>query len=148
MAAADVSPLDLLGTWTLTREIEDRWGGEARAVRGSATLTRVDEDHVRWGETGTMTWAGHAVPVSRTLDVVRRGEAWWVLFADGRDFHPWSVGEQVHHPCGRDDYRGLVEVSSDRSAWTVRWDCRGPEKNYTMRTRHTARQAPAAPSAT
>jgi hypothetical protein len=72
-----------------------------------------------------------------------------VLFGDGRAFHPWSVAEQVHHPCGRDDYRGLIEVDhtlGDLAAWTVRWDCRGPEKDYTMRTRHTARQAPAAPS--
>lgn len=132
-------PTDLLGTWTLQRQVDDRLGGEVRAVEGSATLALVADGHVRWSEEGTMRWSGGEVPVSRTLDVVRRDAGWVVLFADGREFHQWSVGAPVDHPCGADHYRGLVDMPGpDR--WRVTWVVRGPAKDYTMVTEHTDRR--------
>jgi hypothetical protein len=89
-----------------------------------------------------MTWAGHEVPVSRTLLVVREDTGWMVRFDDGRPFHPWSVGEPVDHPCGDDHYRGLVRCLGD-DVWTVEWDVVGPVKDYTMTTAH--RRAPVDP---
>ncbi|WP_127480190.1 DUF6314 family protein [Nocardioides pantholopis] len=136
---APLLPTDLLGTWTLEREVDDRLGGEVRRVTGSASLARLADDHVRWTEEGVMTWSGGSVEVGRTLDVVRRGdEGWWVLFSDGRDFHPWSVGSEVDHPCGADHYRGLV--TGDARAWTVTWRTTGPHKDYVMVTRHSDRR--------
>lgn len=128
------TPLGLLGTWALTRVVDDRLAGERRDVRGTATLTLETPDRVRWSEAGTMTWAGHSVPVSRTLYVERAGGAWAVHFEDGRLFHPWAVGDWVDHPCAPDHYRGLIEV--DVARWTVEWQARGPEKDYVMRTEH------------
>lgn len=132
------APTDLLGTWALDRDVDDRLARETRHVAGSATLTLVAPDHVRWEEAGTMRWAGHEVPVERRLDV-RRGPdgTWTVHFSDGRVFHPWAVGEQVDHPCGRDHYRGRVDVADDLRSWTVTWHSTGPEKDYVLRTRHT-----------
>jgi len=135
-----VTPTDLLGTWTLTRTVDDRLGGEVRHVEGSATLALVDDGHVRWTEEGTMRWSGGEVPVARSLDVLRRADDdWMVHFSDGREFHPWSVGSRVDHPCGADHYQGLVEAIGP-DAWTVTWVVRGPAKDYTRVTVHTDRR--------
>lgn len=135
-----MQPTDLLGTWTLTRVVDDHRAGERRDVVGTAELIEVAPGLVRWTETGTMTWPGHAVPVSRTLSVVREDAGWVVRFEDGRPFHPWAVGRQVDHPCAPDHYRGLVEVTDDLITWTVTWDALGPEKDYRMVTVHTDRR--------
>lgn len=136
--SAGIAPTDLLGTWALRREVDDRLNGETRQVEGTATLALVADDHVRWSEEGTMRWVGHEVPVSRTLDVRRGADGGWVVhFSDGRVFHPWTIGEQVDHPCGPDHYRGRVDVAADARSWTVTWHSVGPAKDYVLRTRHT-----------
>ena len=143
------TPLDLLGTWDLVREIEDRLAGERRDVRGSATLALEAPRRVRWSEEGTMTWGGRSVPVSRTLYAVLVDDSWRVEFSDGRPFHPWAVGERVTHPCAADTYVGLIEVagldgtlldSAGVERWTVEWRATGPEKDYVMRTVHSGRR--------
>ena len=142
----NVPPTDLLGTWALSRVVDDRLTGERREVVGVATLALEAPDRVRWHEEGTMTWPGHDVPVSRTLYVAHDDSAstgWFVHFEDGRPFHPWTIGAPVDHPCGRDHYRGLLAAHGDPvSRWTVEWDVLGPAKNYRMTTTHTARRNP------
>lgn len=141
-----VTPLDLLGTWDLVREVDDRLAGERRDVRGTATLAPEAPDRVRWREEGTMRWGGRSVPVSRTLYVVLVDDHWWVQFADGRPFHPWAVGEQVHHPCAPDTYVGVISVlgvhldGDPVDRWSVEWRATGPEKDYVMRTVHSGRR--------
>jgi len=137
-----VQPTDLLGTWSLTRVVDDHRSGERRDVVGTAELVAVDVGRVRWTEAGTMSWPGHSVPVSRTLYVVREpDDRWWVLFEDARPFHPWAVGHQVEHPCAPDRYRGLVGATGEPVAtWTVTWDAVGPEKDYRMVTVHADRR--------
>lgn len=137
------TPVDLLGTWDLVREVDDRLAGERRDVRGSATLALEAPGRVRWSEEGTMRWGGRSVPVSRTLYVVLVDGEWWVEFSDGRRFHPWGVGERVTHPCAPDTYVGLVGVHLDGDAvdrWTVEWRATGPEKDYVMHTVHSGRR--------
>jgi hypothetical protein len=138
-----VDPTALLGTWALTRVVQDHRAGERRDVTGEATLVAESADRVRWSERGTMTWPGHEVPVERTLYVDREGDAWTVRFGDGRPFHPWALGVEVDHPCAPDHYRGRVEVTDGPDgveAWTVTWDASGPEKDYRMVTVHTDRR--------
>jgi hypothetical protein len=135
-----VQPTDLLGTWELTRVVYDHRAGDRREVVGTAELTEMSPGRVRWAEAGTMSWPGHAVPVSRTLYVDLEDDGWWVHFEDGRPFHPWSTGRQVEHPCAPDHYRGLIETAGDPvESWTVTWDASGPEKDYRMVTVHTDR---------
>lgn len=132
-------PPDLVGTWTLTRVVEDHLASERRDVVGTATLVLETPDRVRWSEAGTMTWGGRSVEVSRTLYVDRGDDdGWFVHFSDGRPFHPWSVGSQVEHPCGRDLYAGRISGGPER--WTVEWRASGPEKDYVMTTVHTDRR--------
>jgi hypothetical protein len=136
-----MEPAALLGTWTLTRVVDDHRTGERRDVTGSATLVAESDDRIRWSERGTMTWPGHEVPVERTLYVDRADGGWFVHFSDGRPFHPWVVGSSVDHPCAPDHYRGQVEVTgSPVAAWTVTWDAVGPEKDYRMVSVHTDRR--------
>jgi hypothetical protein len=137
-----MTPLDLLGTWDLVRVVDDHRNGERRDVRGTATLALEPDGRVRWDEEGTMSWDGHAVPVSRTLYVVPGPDgAWLVEFADGRVFHPWAVGERVVHPCAPDTYVGVVHLDGDPvERWTVEWRATGPEKDYVMHTVHSGRR--------
>lgn len=141
MTVTPVTPLGLLGTWDLTRVVDDHLTGERRDVRGTATLELESPDRVRWSETGTMTWDGHAVPVSRTLYVVRSGEDWFVEFEDGRPFHPWRIGDGVRHRCDPDLYAGIIRLDEDPvGRWTVEWRATGPEKDYVMTTVHSGRR--------
>lgn len=153
------TPLDLLGTWRLHRDVEDRRDRQRLRVTGSTTLERLDDGRVRWHDEGTLFRPGaEAAPVHRTLHAVPPGHpdepdggstggtgctrgtggtGWWVTFEDGRPFHPWLLGTDVEHPCGEDRYRGRVDVSDPRLAWRVVWDVRGPGKDYTMRTTYS-----------
>lgn len=126
-----LQPTDLLGEWELRRSVVDRLAGVEGTVTGSTTLSLTDPDKVRWDESGTMTLDGRTVPVSRTLSVRRSDDdVWTVHFADGRVFHPWVWGTSVAHACAPDDYTGVLDGDAER--WTVRWDARGPAKDYTL----------------
>ncbi|KQT94591.1 hypothetical protein ASG49_06990 [Marmoricola sp. Leaf446] len=135
-------PRRLLGGWVLERTIEDRRGDLGGVVTGRLELVEEAPDRLRWEERATWQRPGGEVAVRRTLRVVRRDAGWWVLFEDGRDFHPWRTGVQVVHDCRPDTYRGLVTGSPD--SWSVTWEVTGPAKDYLMRTR----LRPAAPEGT
>ncbi|OII32737.1 DUF6314 family protein [Curtobacterium sp. MMLR14_006] len=137
-------PTDLMGTWDLRRTVHDRLAGARGTVTGTTTLTLVGPDEVRWDESGVMVFAGRTTPVSRTLAVRRASEdaapgagpaapgpaGWTVHFADGRVFHDWVWGTSVAHACAPDDYTGAF--AGDRDRWTVRWEARGPAKDYRL----------------
>ncbi|MCJ1715920.1 DUF6314 family protein [Curtobacterium sp. VKM Ac-2922] len=126
-----VQPTDLVGTWTLHRTVEDRRADASGVVTGSTELRSTGPDEVVWTETGTMVLAGRATPVSRTLLVRRAPDGVWrVHFADGRVFHDWVWSAPVDHACAPDAYTG--ELSGDTERWTVRWQARGPAKDYRL----------------
>ncbi|VXC51112.1 DUF6314 family protein [Nocardioides sp. AX2bis] len=129
------TPLDLLGRWSLEREIEDRYAAARLRVTGTAVLEQVDGGRVRWHEEGLLERPGSApAAVHRTLLVVPDAAgSWQVTFDDGRPFHPWSPGLAVDHPCADDLYRGVVDIQ-DRGRWTVTWQVRGPAKDHTITT--------------
>ncbi len=133
------SPLDLVGCWTLERTIDDRHTGVPCLVHGTLELTEEPDGRMRWHESGTMVREGQHVPVVRTLFVAPRADGWMVTFEDGREFHPWRPAETVEHPCGRDLYRGFLDLETrrgpDRGSWSITWTVIGPAKDYTMVTR-------------
>lgn len=126
-------PAALCGTWSLERTIEDRRGDLGGRVDGVLELVEEQPGVLRWEEHGTWRRPAGDVEVRRGLRLVRRTTGWWVLFEDGRDFHPWSPGAEVVHDCRPDTYRGLVTGSA--RDWTVTWEVSGPAKDYRMRTR-------------
>lgn len=125
-------PSELLGTWRLTRVIDDHLLGEVSHLDGCLELTRGGADVVLWEEQATWHRAGGDLAVSRGLRVERAADGWWVRFQDGRDFHPWRPGEQVVHDCAPDTYRGTVTGTTE--AWTVVWEATGPRKDYRITT--------------
>lgn len=131
LPTAPLLPTDLLGKWVLRRTVDDRRAGVTGAVTGTTTLTPTGPDEVRWDEAGTMRLGERSTPVSRTL-LVRRGpdDRWTVHFADGRVFHDWVWGRRVEHACAPDDYTGLLTGDAER--WSVRWEARGPAKDYRL----------------
>jgi hypothetical protein len=139
-----MDPLRLVGTWDFHRAIHDHRDGVEYTARGAAGVTAQDDGRVRWVEHGTLSWAAGSTPVSRTLFLVREPAddegpvRWRVTFEDGRDFHPWIAGA-VEHPCGLDLYRGGIDVPDEQASWELRWRVTGPEKDYTMHTRYSAR---------
>lgn len=163
-----LDPRTLLGRWSFDRTIDDRAAGDRKSVDGTLTLTAAATDsaldtesadaseaRIRWFEEGILHLGDQDLPVTRTLFVEPRGDEWFVVFEDGHDFHPWTTGVQVEHPCGADMYRGRIDVagplgtgSEDTGSedtdperataprsWSVRWDVVGPAKDYTMTTR-------------
>ncbi|UQN30368.1 DUF6314 family protein [Brachybacterium kimchii] len=147
------SPRELVGSWLLRRRIEDRRARETLHVTGTTELSMREDGRIAWRESGELTrGAADAppIPVRRELLIERRdgiqdgeprtespGEEWMVLFADGRDFHPWAPGRAVVHPCGEDRYDGLVEIADERE-WRVTWEVNGPAKDMTIRSVLTA----------
>lgn len=125
-----LEPTDLLGAWELDRRVLDRRAGVDGTVTGESVLTATGPDQVRWDESGTMTFDGRTVPVSRTLFVRRTGGRWTVHFSDDRVFHPWVWGTPVAHACAPDDYTGVLDGDAER--WTVRWEAHGPAKDYVL----------------
>jgi hypothetical protein len=132
---SEPTPTDLLGEWTLMRRVADLRAHRFGAVRGTLRLQR-DGDHIEWAENGILLWEGARIPVSRGYRLRREHDGWWVLFADGRAFHPWRPGEWVVHPCRADRYRGLINID-DAGRWRVLWDVRGPGKAQRILTRLT-----------
>jgi len=129
-----VSALDppaLLGRWRLERTMLDRSTGQRGAATGTLSLTP-GGDGIAWAERGTLDWQGCTYAFTRDYRLVRDADGWWMRFADGRPFHPWTPGEWVTHPCGADRYRGLV--TSDGDTWTIQWDVRGPAKSQLIVT--------------
>ena len=122
------TPGELAGRWSLARRVADRRAGVAGTMTGEL-LVAPDGAGLRWEERGILRWAGHELPASRTY-LIRDG---WVLFADGRPFHPWLPGRPVTHPCRADVYTGLVRVDGDRIR--TLWDVRGPAKDQRLVTR-------------
>jgi hypothetical protein len=125
-------PTALLGTWSLTRVIEDHVLDEVSDLDGSLELTLLGPDLVQWEEQATWHRPTGDVAVRRRLRLESTDYAWWVRFEDGRDFHPWQPGQQVVHDCAPDTYRGTVTGTTQ--AWTVVWEATGPRKDYRMTT--------------
>lgn len=139
-AVRGAEPTDLLGDWALARRLNDRRARQHGTVRGVLRLRRAGED-VEWAENGTLSWQGSDIAVFRHY-LLRRGDGgWWVLFPDGRPFHPWRPGSWVEHPCAADTYRGLVTVDSSLR-WRTLWDVDGPEKSQRIVTRLARSPAP------
>ena len=125
-------PALLLGRWRMSRVVDDRREATHSTISGWLDLTPVATDRIRWEESGRWHRPEVDVEVRRALWLVRQARGWWVLFEDGRDFHPWLPGDHIVHDCRPDTYGGLVSGTPEH--WSVRWDVTGPEKDYSMTT--------------
>lgn len=129
-----LEPDALLGSWRLSRVIDDRLSGARSRIDGHLSLDLVSPGRIRWTELGRWRQPGWDIAVHRGLWLVQEPEpgSWEMRFEDGRRFHPWTPGEPVVHPCGPDTYRGVVRGTPQR--WSVEWEVCGPSKDYRMVT--------------
>ena len=125
-----------MGEWRLARRVVDRAGGVYGSVAGELVVTP-DGTGVRLAERGLLRWQGGEYPVSRVSRLQLLDGEWWMLFEDGRPFHPWRPGTPVVHPCGADTYDGLVVLDRGGTRLRTLWDVRGPAKNQRLYTRFT-----------
>ena len=123
-----MEPGGLIGEWRLQRRVADRRLSSYGWVDGFLTIEEYG-DGLAWREHGTLTIAGRSHAFTRAYRI----EDGWVLFDDGRPFHPWTPGQHVTHLCGEDTYRGLIDVTADRIR--TLWDVRGPAKDQRLLTR-------------
>jgi hypothetical protein len=138
----------LLGTWDLTREIEDHRAGTSGLFEGRATLllegcagaSRPGPQLARYEEAGELRFGARATRASRSLVYERLADASVMMhFANGRPFVDLNLrsGEwHSAHPCGPDLYEMVTTVCSE-SVIHERWRVSGPSKDYTALTKLT-----------
>ena len=119
---------DLLGRWTLSREIRQADGGRAR-FEGVAQWTLRDDGAADYVETGALILPEGRFTAERRY---RWAPDLRVFFDDGRFFHAVPPeGGDAGHWCDPDQY----DLTYDFAEWP-RWqvECRvaGPRKSYVM----------------
>ncbi|WP_375001465.1 DUF6314 family protein [Aeromicrobium sp. CTD01-1L150] len=128
-------PTVLVGTWRLERRIDDHLNDRRLDVTGELVIGMSDDALLTWEESGRLRGDdGHELPVWRRYLIQRRGDGWMVTFDDGRDFHPWSPGGEVVHPCAADTYRGHYDLAGLPDGWAFDWHVTGPAKDHRIRT--------------
>jgi hypothetical protein len=138
----------LLGSWDLTREIEDRRARTSGLFEGTATLlldasawsSRPSSQLARYEESGELRFGARTTRASRSLMYERLADASVMMhFADGRPFVDLNLhsGEwHSVHPCGDDLYEMVTTVCSERVIHE-RWRVTGPSKDYAALTKLT-----------
>ena len=128
-----VTPSDFLGTWAISREIDDFKAGATAQFTGKAVIA---EASCNWdySEEGQLSLAGgYKMQANRSYIWSPREGGFDVFFEDGRFFHhiPLLPKAEASHWCDPDQY----EVSYDFSLWPEwrsTWRVNGPRKNYVM----------------
>ncbi|MEO0937043.1 MAG: DUF6314 family protein [Pseudomonadota bacterium] len=121
---------DFTGPWQLARTIAHADGLTA-ALTGTATFTPEGRG-LAYAETGALSIAG--APPFEATQRYTWDERLGVHFADGRFFHTVPAqGGPASHWCDPDQYDGVYDFS-DWPRWTLRWQVRGPRKDYTSDT--------------
>lgn len=130
----------LLGTWSITRSLDDHYGGVKSSFVGHGVFAAPPTSghwsgarRARYEEYGELRFADYTGEARRNLDYVSE-EAATVLafFDDGRPFVDLDLRAgswQAHHLCGDDHYEMATHVVS----WDVveeRWRVRGPATCY------------------
>lgn len=126
----------LVGTWALSRTIEDYHRGATYAFRGSAEVRRRG-CHARYEEEGVLRVGERQGRARRALRLTATEEGVVVVcFPDGRPFFDLNLGSgvcSVLHPCRMDCYELAFQVASE-SLLVERWHVTGPSKHYAAET--------------
>ena len=115
----------------MTRVIRGATGGTGHFI--GAAQWRPDGDGALYVETGELVLPSGRFAATRRY---RWGRDLSVWFDDGRFFHkvPADGGDAAHW-CDPDQYDVHYDFA-DWPNWQVRWQVRGPRKDYTMVSRY------------
>jgi hypothetical protein len=130
----------LLGTWSVSRSIEDHRSSTSGSFDGTASFTELPLEEVadvtrgaRYDEEGELRFAAFCGPTHRSLLYVQRGDARVeICFSDGRHYVDLDLRRgswQTEHPCSEDLYEITTELRS-RDQVEERWKVRGPTKDF------------------
>lgn len=130
----------LLGTWALTRSIEDLGSGARGLFVATAAVVATQRAEAagvvrraRYGESGVLRVGSYAGTASRRLDYARGGAgAVTVSFPGGAEFLELDLRSgrsRGVHCCGSDRYEIVTTVRSP-SVVEERWRVRGSSKRY------------------
>ena len=125
---------DFLGEWLISRQIDSSSPGQSGEFVGRAVFDP-SPFGFHYRETGQLTTdSGHEMRAERRYHWHRRGQGAEVRFADDRTFHVVDLTAQqptATHDCPPDWYEGAYDFRH-WPRWTVRWQVRGPRKDYRM----------------
>lgn len=134
----------LLGTWQVTRVIDDRRAGITGSFDGTTVVAGppgadllAPGARARYTETGTLRYGTHTGPARRSLDATRlAGGAVLLAFLNGVPYIELDLSSGVcerRHPCAQDTYDSTIVVRSP-DVLEERWLVRGPAKDYSAVT--------------
>jgi Family of unknown function (DUF6314) len=134
----------LVGSWVVTRSIQDYRSGLSGSFTGEATLAWVPGERrpdagtrASYREVGELRYGSYTGAASRSLEYARLGDAAAMLyFPDGRPFTDLDLRSgswRGSHLCGADRYEILTVALSDHVV-QERWCVRGPTKDYDVAT--------------
>ena len=125
---------DFIGTWALTRRIDDRRAGAAGSFTGRAVF-RPEGADLAYREEGILRLGpGPGFAASRAYRWRAAGDGLAILFEDGRFFHAVALDApraEAGHDCGADRYEVAYDFR-DWPDWRAVWDVWGPRKDYRM----------------
>ena len=131
---------DFLGTYQVSRTIEDHRSGQQSTFEGQATLTP-DGQGAAYREVGRLVMNDQSFEAERRYTWHEQGGRICVLFEDGTPFHdfdPVRGGQATEHLCGEDMYRGGYAFD-EWTCWSLTWDVVGPRKDYRSTTWYVRR---------
>jgi hypothetical protein len=130
---------DFLGTWVLSRGINDHLGQMSGSLAGIVTFT-ADDTGLIYHETGSLQLeSGAVMQAERRYHWTFEAGDVAVKFIDNIDFHrfvPAGTGVGTAHLCGDDLYQCRYDFS-DWPNWSAVWDVKGPRKDYRSSSRYT-----------
>ncbi len=135
---------DFAGRWRLGRLIDDSRAGHSAHATGQAVLTP-DAAGLVYDEEILLHLPGQAPIEGRRRYLWRTAPGGIaVLFADGRDFHTFTLDGArpvAAHWCDPDRYDVSYDLG-DWPRWSTRWEVRGPHKDYVMQTTYMPQDGP------
>jgi hypothetical protein len=136
---------NFIGTWTISREIDDLRAKSQAQLHGTCVFERSANGDVIQFEQGQIIMPGMAHPIAAERRYIWRAHETHigVYFADGRFFH--SIDPSIDHPeaghdCDPDRYDVRYDFSAcsgATSSFTSRWQVSGPRKDYVSVTKFT-----------
>jgi hypothetical protein len=126
-----------LGTWRLTRSIEDHRSRTRGFLHGTATFTRSPAPEpqaaVRYDEAGELVFGTYRGPARRSLDYARRANGTLLVsFPDGRPFIELDLrggAWRSEHLCDQDRHEIVTRLLS-ADVVEEGWRVRGPASDY------------------
>lgn len=133
----------LKGPWTFSRAVTG-YPNQGR-IEGTAFFQETQPGTLHYNEEGKLTLdTGPVLDAGQKYTYRLENGQIIVDYSDGRPFHvlDFSSSKEAcgEHLCGQDFYKAAYDFEGP-DAFTVKWDVKGPQKDYTITTQYTRQPA-------